>query len=95
MENIPQATIDGSYYQERAVRTARHKLILRKFAAGPEFRAGELYDLESDPGEAVNLYRKDANLIVDLAKGLEGWSRSTGDEIGLQLARYAQNRAAL
>lgn len=56
IENIPQAAIDGSFFQERAVRTARHKLILRKFDMTPSFRDGELYDLESDPAESVNLY---------------------------------------
>jgi arylsulfatase A-like enzyme len=91
VENIPQSMIDGSFFQERAIRTARHKLILRKFDAGPEFRTGELYDLEADPGEFVNLYSNHVNLVVELAKGLEQWARNTGDETGLQLARYAQN----
>ena len=91
VENIPQSMIDGSFFQERAIRTVRHKLILRKFDAGPEFRTGELYDLEADPGESVNLYSNHVNLVVELAKGLEQWARNTGDETGLQLARYAQN----
>jgi len=56
MQNIPQRGIDGSYYDERALRTERWKLILRKFDARPELRPGELYDLQADPEENRNLY---------------------------------------
>jgi arylsulfatase A-like enzyme len=88
IENIPQAAIDGSYFQERAIRTARHKLILRKFDMSPEFRDGELYDLEADPGESMNIYSKQPRLVATLASQLESWSRQTQDNIGVELARF-------
>lgn len=88
IENIPQGTIDGSYFQERAIRTARHKLILRKYDMSPEFRNGELYDLEADPGESMNIYAKEPRLVATLAGQLESWSRQTQDNIGVELARF-------
>jgi arylsulfatase A-like enzyme len=90
VENIPQGQIGGSFFQERALRTAQHKLILRRFDITPGHRPGELYDLEADPGESVNLYSKDSATVADLASRLERWARDTRDETGLQLARYAQ-----
>jgi arylsulfatase A-like enzyme len=92
VQNIPQAEIDGTFFDERAIRTARHKLILRKFDARPELRPGELYDLEADPGEAANLYSKEPRLVAEVAQQLEAWARTTGDETALELARYAQHR---
>lgn len=90
LQNIPQRGIDGSYYDERAIRTARHKLILRKFDVRPELRPGELYDLESDPSESVNLYARQPQLVATLAAQLEKWARSTRDDTALELAAYAQ-----
>ena len=92
IENIPQAAINGSFFQERAVRTARHKLILRKFDMNPSFRDGELYDLESDPAESVNLYSKRPELVATLAGQLESWARRTQDNIGVELAHYVHTR---
>ena len=89
IQNIPQGTIDGSFFDERAVRTKEHKLILRKYEKSPPLRAGELYDLESDPGERVNLYANRPEVVGDLAKELEKWARKTGDSTGSELARYA------
>lgn len=92
IENISQAPIGGSFFQERAIRTARHKLILRRFDQSPEFRAGELYDLEADPGESVNVYSSQPRLVTTLASQLEEWSRRTQDNLGLDLARFAQRQ---
>ncbi|MEP7364070.1 MAG: sulfatase-like hydrolase/transferase [Acidobacteriota bacterium] len=89
LENVPQKAIDGSLFDERAVRTARHKLILRKYDLSPEFRPGELYDLESDPGESTNLYAKQPKLVADLAGQLEKWAVATRDDTALELARRA------
>ena len=90
LENIPQRAIDGSYFDERAIRTARHKLILRKYDLRPELRPGELYDLEADPQESANLYSKQPKLVADLANRLETWARQTRDDTALELAHYAQ-----
>lgn len=54
-QNIAQAAIDGSYFEERAIRTEKWKLILRKFDINPRHRVDELYDMESDPEEKKNL----------------------------------------
>lgn len=93
LENVPQRAIDGSFFDERAIRTARHKLILRKFDAVPEFRPGELYDLDADPGEAKDLYSQQPQLVASLAAQMETWARATRDDIALELARYAQTPA--
>jgi arylsulfatase A-like enzyme len=90
IENVPMAAIDGSFFQERAIRTARHKLILRKFDSGSAFRPGELYDLQADPAESANLYAKQQQIVTELAGQLERWARRTQDNIGLELARYVQ-----
>jgi arylsulfatase A-like enzyme len=87
MENIPQGAVDGSYYEERAVRTARHKLLLRKFEKPPAFRPGELYDLEADPAESRNLYAAEPKIVRELAAALEAWARRMHDDIGLELSR--------
>jgi arylsulfatase A-like enzyme len=88
VQNIPQGTIDGSYFDERAIRTAGHKLILRKFETRPEFRPGELYDLAADPGETVNLYAAQPKLVAQLAGQLEAWARETRDDTAVELARH-------
>jgi arylsulfatase A-like enzyme len=93
LQNIPQRGIDGSYFDERAIRTARHKLILRKFDVRPEFRPGELYDLQSDPGESANLYASQPKLVAELATRLETWATETRDETAVELARHARRQA--
>jgi hypothetical protein len=88
------------------VRTERHKLILRKYDLSPEFRPSELYDLDTDPDESVNLYPRQRNtislqssalvscttwkLVSELAGQLEKWARATRDDTALELATYAQ-----
>jgi hypothetical protein len=56
----------------------------------PTFRHGELYDLQSDLAESVNLYSKQPELITTLAGQLESWSQRTQDNVGMELAQYAQ-----
>jgi arylsulfatase A-like enzyme len=89
IQNTPQKGIDGSLYDERAIRTAKHKLILRKFDVRPELRPGELYDLEADQNESRNLFAKEPKIVADLANRLEQWARLTRDEMAIELARYA------
>jgi len=91
VENIPQGTIDGSYFDERSVRTGRHKLILRKFDQRPEFRPGELYDLEADPQELRNLYVSQPKLVTELAGMLESWALRMHDDTALELAGNVLN----
>jgi arylsulfatase A-like enzyme len=91
LQNVPQRGIDGSLFDERAVRTARHKLILRKFDLRPELRPGELYDLQADPQESRNLYATEPKVVAALAARLEAWATRTRDDTALELARFAQS----
>jgi arylsulfatase A-like enzyme len=89
LQNIPQKGIEGSYYDERAVRTEQYKLILRKFEVRPELRAGELYDLRTDPGESRNLYASQPAVVKQLAGMLQSWGSDNGDALAVELARGA------
>ena len=90
VQNVPQAPIDGSFFDERAIRTARHKLILRKYEQSPALRPGELYDLKMDSDERSNIYSAQPQLVAELAKQLENWARRTGDDTAIELARHGQ-----
>jgi arylsulfatase A-like enzyme len=87
--NVPQKGIDGSYFDERSIRTERHRLILRRFDVRPELREGELYDLAADPGEARNLYRDQPSLVKELAGKLVEWGRQYRDDLSVELGSFA------
>jgi arylsulfatase A-like enzyme len=86
VENIPQAAIDGSFYDERALRTERYKLILRLFDNRPAIRPGELYDLAEDPDETRNLYAEKPDVVREMAGTLRAWGGETRDELAVRLA---------
>jgi hypothetical protein len=88
MENLPQAALDGSFYEERALRTEQHKLIIRKFDNRPDLRPGELYDLRTDPEEKRNLWAGGNQTVRQLSGVLEQWAHKHGDEVGVELGRY-------
>lgn len=92
LQNIPQKGIDGSYFDERAIRTARHKLILRRFDARPELRPGELYDLAADPGETRNLYLAEGSVRARLGLDLAAWGEAHDDRLSVELGRFAAGR---
>lgn len=92
MENTPQLGIEGSYFDERAVRTRTHKLIVRKFDARPELRPGELYDMQADPHERNNLWDAEPERVRELGAILAEWSVKTRDETGAQLAEWIAAR---
>jgi len=56
MQNVPEAAIENSWFDERAMRSERWKLVLRDFTADPRPRNNAFFDLVNDPGESMNLY---------------------------------------
>ena len=90
IQNIPQEPIDGSLYDERALRTERYKLILRRFDTGASCRPGELYDLLEDPGERTNLYAGSSHSQIrqELAVTLRDWGKSSEDQVAVELADW-------
>ena len=69
------------YYDENdieAVRDRKWKLHVRK--GGHDIR--ELYDLESDIGESVNLFDSNPDVVAELTARIESWRRELGDEAG-------------
>jgi arylsulfatase A-like enzyme len=89
IENIPQAAIDGSFYDERALATERWKLILRLFDNRPSIRPGELYDRAADPGEQTNLFAQRPEVVRELAATLRDWAVEMRDPTGQTLAEGA------
>ena len=88
MQNIPERAIKGSRYDERAMRSQRHKLILREFFAQPGMQHNEFYDLETDPEETRNLYH-DKSYQTVLRQQIElmlRWSRANDDTLAIKLA---------
>ena len=56
MQNVPEAAIENSWFDERAMRSENWKLVLRDFSADPRARGNAFFDLTNDPGESENLY---------------------------------------
>ncbi len=56
MQNVPEAAIENSWFDERAMRSEQWKLVLRDLTADPRLRNNAFFDLANDPGESVNLY---------------------------------------
>lgn len=56
IQNKPEAAIENSWFDERAMRSEEWKLILRDFSADPRARNNAFFDIVNDPGEAINLY---------------------------------------
>ncbi|MDH3673838.1 MAG: sulfatase-like hydrolase/transferase [Gammaproteobacteria bacterium] len=70
MQNIPEAAIENSWFDERAMRFRQWKLVLRAFDADPRARNNAFFDLARDPGETDNLYYQ-ADFQVQLEAQLE------------------------
>ena len=92
IQNVPQEGIEGSLYEERAIRNERYKLILRNFQVRPNFRPGELYDLRNDAEESRNLYESNPQVVKEMAKSLLAWGREKQDARSVQLAEWVMNR---
>jgi choline-sulfatase len=88
MQNVPEAAIDGSWFDERAMRTEKWKLVLRDFNADPRVRNNALYDIENDPEEVTNLY-SDKKYQEQLIKQLEimlANAKNLDDKTAIKLA---------
>lgn len=88
MQNIPEAAIENSWFDERAMRSERWKLVLRDFSADPRARANAFFDLVNDPGESDNLYYQDGfreQLAQQLALMLEH-AEDMQDSLSIKLA---------
>ena len=90
MQNISQGALHGSYFEERALRTERWKLILRKFDAHPTARDDELYDMRGDPEETKNLYASNGAVVQQLAAMLRKWGEETGDSLAMEMGRRSE-----
>ena len=95
IQNVPQRAIDGAFYEERALRTEQHKLVLRKFGSRPVFRPGELYDMKADSGETRNLYGSASHraTVVELAGKVKQWGLETDDPLSVELGEWAAGNA--
>ncbi|MFB3826090.1 MAG: sulfatase [Bryobacteraceae bacterium] len=87
IENVSGKAINGFLFRERAIRTSRWKMILRKFDAGNE-RADELYDMERDSGETRNQFSSPESrpVIRELAAMLRKWGEETADPLAVEIA---------
>ena len=91
IQNLPQRAIDGAFYEERALRTGQHKIILRKFGGRPVFRPGELYDMRVDPAEANNLYNAPGQrgVVQRMAGLVKTWGEEHDDKLSVELGQRA------
>ena len=96
LQNIAMTALDGSLFQDRALRTERHKLIVRRFDTGnhPPHRLCELFDMSADPGETVNLATapEHRGTVRDLAGQLLAWGEEEADALAVE--RGARTLAA-
>jgi N-acetylglucosamine-6-sulfatase len=67
---------DGDEYGARGLRTHRHTFVVRRTKEGEETI---LYDNEKDPYQLKNVADRNAALVLELRKELNGWLRRAGD----------------
>ena len=91
MENLSQRALQGSQFEDRAIRYERWKMILRRFEDNSRLRADELYDLREDPAEARNLFADAGRrgTVRELAGMMKKSAQETGDALGAELAAQA------
>ena len=91
MMNHCQRLYEGAYFEDRAIRTERWKLILRRFKAHSEASPGSLHDMQADPDERNDLYGDPAHqdTVADLSRQLMAWGERHGDPLAMELASRA------
>ena len=87
MMNHCQRLYGGAYFEDRAIRTERWKLVLRKFEGESAGRPGSLYDMEADPQERNDLYTSPGHrgVLEDLARQLMAWGEREEDPLASEL----------
>jgi arylsulfatase A-like enzyme len=88
MQNISRRPLGGSYFEDRAIRTEKWKMILRKFDGESSGPRGELYDMQADPAEKTDLFRspQHRDVVKELSGELARWGKQTGDALAVELA---------
>ena len=91
MMNICQRVYEGAYFEDRAIRTERWKLILRKFEGESTGSPGSLYDVAADPEEGNDLYGSPSHreTVTDLARQLMAWGEAEEDPFSVELGAQA------
>ena len=89
MQNVPEAAIENSWFDERAMRSEKWKLVLRDFTADPRAKSNALFDLANDPEENDNLYyQPEYNEPLRQQLELMLWhAEDMRDELAAELAR--------
>lgn len=89
IQNVTDPVAADSRALERAIRTQKWKLIIKQVINQPNQWIYELYDMEEDPSEKVNLFGsgKQAAVIRDLAQELMAWGRRFHDDISVKFAQ--------
>ncbi len=89
IQNLPEAAIENSWFDERAMRTKNWKLVLRDFNADPRARNNAFFDVVNDPGESTNLYsdKKYRKQLIEQMGVMLASARSMGDELTIKLAK--------
>jgi arylsulfatase A-like enzyme len=89
MQNLPEAAIENSWFDERAMRTKKWKLVLRDFSADPRARSNAFFDIVNDPGEMTNLYssKKYRKPLQQQLKIMLTSATELGDSLSVKLVK--------
>ena len=89
VQNLPEAAIEDSWFDERAMRTEKWKLVLRDFNADPRARSNAFFDLEKDPEETTNLYndKKYRKQLKQQLKLMLASAEDLRDELTIKMAK--------
>jgi arylsulfatase A-like enzyme len=88
IQNVPEAAIDGSWFDERAMRTEKWKLVLRDFTADPRVRNNAFYNIQSDPGETTNLYgnKEHRKVLLEQLEIMLATATNLRDDLTIEMA---------
>ena len=89
MQNVPEASIEDSWFDERAMRNENWKLILRDFNADPRARSNAFFDLANDPEEKHNLYldKKYRQQVLEQLGVMLATAEDLADDLSIKLAK--------